>query len=360
MQPFKNADVPPSPLLESYGIGKDTSKVADFISHSDYTNMFLRHSFLFSLQKNMLGVCTLYHEAYCYHKRAIDSPQAVSIALLLGNLVDSAKGGLLFGEDKWYTYLKENELAPTLPKPAFRERETTKPTDNVIDYLVFVVAKNVRQKALHEFDKQFADVSPLDDDLFRIRNEEHEEAKSNKNLANVLKNLETELKAIQNFWILHVRREDIEEATRPSRKSDMMTFRNLVEKCRADFLNLKPTLGETAPGETSDRISSWQRDHARGRSSHWDLLKASVAFSLFYRSSFAWHVAGVELGEIKAMAKGRGSYRVVAGEIFDAFKLDKKAVEGTIRRERLGREVAPSFEDDQDEFGVWDWDIDDC
>ena len=374
MQPFKNADVPPSPRLETYGFEKDTSKVSDFLPHSDYMNKFLRHSFNFSLRADMLGQCSLYHERYCYHNKAIDSPQAVSIALLLGNLVDSAKGGLLFDENKWFTYLTKNQLATFLPSPAFRDKNNAKPTDNLIDHLVFVVAKSVRQKALGEFAKQFADVSPMDDDLFRIRHEEYEEAKGNKHLAIVLKNLDTELKKIHDFWSRNAKREDdIEDIIRPSRKSDTtMTFRNLVEKCRADFLNLKPTLDDddnesAPPGEaTSDRISHWQRDHARGRSSYWDLLKASVAFHLFYRSTFIWHVAGVELGEIKATAKGRGSYRAVVGEVFDAFKLDKRAVEGAMRREVLGREVAPSFHDEQeeeeeeDEFGVWDWGVDDC
>ncbi len=362
MQPFRNADVPPLSQLEAYGIEKDSSTVADILSSPNYTNMFLCHAFDFNLQSNMLGICTMYHEAYCYHQKAIDSPQAISIAILLGNLVDSAKSGFKFDEGKWASYLKKNGLSRTLSKPAYRDQQKAKPTDNMIDYLVFVVSKRVRQKALHEFDKHFSDVSPQDEDLFRIWNEETKEAKSNKPLANVLKNLEAGLKSIHTFWSKNAKSENADDDFRPSGRSDLMTFRNLVERCRADFVDLRPTVGESALGETSDRISSWQRDHARGRSSYWDLLKASVAFSLFYKTSFIWHMAGIELGEIKARVRGPGTFRTVVGEVFDSFKLDKRVVDGARRREMLEREEArrAGEGEDEDEYGVWDWGVDDC
>ena len=364
VQPFRNADVPPFPRIESYGIEKDNSKVADILAHTNYMNMFLLHGFNFNLQSNMLGICTLYHESYCYHENNIDSLQAVSIAVLLGNLVDSAKGGFQFDEAKWAAWLKENQLPRTLSKPAYKDRQKAKPTNHLIDHLVFVIAKRAREKALREFDKHFVDVSPQDDDLFRIRNEEFEEAKTNKPLAQVLNNLVRDLKAIHTFWALNARPENPDDIVRPPRKSEAPSFRTMVERCRADFVNLKPTLDdECPPAETSsDRINSWQRDHARGRSSYWDLMKASVAFYLYYQTSFIWHMAGIELGEIKAMARGRGTYRTVVGEVFEALKVDKRAVDGARRREMFQREGGQRVEEEEDdgEFGTWDWGIDDC
>ena len=374
VQPFRNADVPPIPKLESYGIEKDSTTVADVLAHPNYTNMFLRHAFNFNLQANMLGICTLYHESYCYHEKAINSPQAVSIAILLGNLVDSAKGGFQFDDAKWRAYLKANNLHRGLSKPAYKDRLRAKPTDNLIDHLVFVVAKRARQKALQEFDKHFNDVSPRDDDLFRIRNEEVEAAKSNSSLTEVLQNLKRDLEAIHTFWRINARPEDADEDLRPPprRKSDAPSFRTIVERCRADFVNLKPTTttlnGSPPPAsEMSDRIAGWQRDHACGRSSHWDLLKASVAFYHYYQTSFIWHTAGIELGEIKATAGGRGvAYRVVVEKLFGAFKVDRKIVNGAWRREMAGREGGGGGDDgrvdggDEDEFGVWDWGVDDC
>ena len=364
MQPFTNADVPPVPKLESYGIEKDTSTVADIAPHNDYLNTFLRHAFNFNLQPSMLAKCSIYHESYCYHEKNIDSAQAISIAVLLGILVDSAKGGFQFDEAKWGAYLKKNELPRILTKPAFKDRQKAKPKDNLIDHLVFNVAKRVREKALHEFNKRFGDISPRDDDLLRIRNEEHEEAKNNIPLASVLKNLEIGLKDINTFWSAHARPENPDEEIRPSRKSGVMTFTNLVERCRANFLGLKPTLDEPFSSEASDRISSWQRDYARGRSSYWDLLKASVAFHLYHKRNFVWHIAGIELGEIKATAGGRGAYRAVVGDVFEAFKLDKRVVDRTMRKDMIEKEgrsrVLEGDEEDDDEFGAWDWEVDDC
>ena len=312
----------------------------------------------------MLGRCTLYHETYCYHEKAIDSSQAISIAVLLGNLVDSAKGGFLFDQAKWVAYLNKHGLSRSLTKPAYRDRQKAKPTDNLIDYLVFVVAKRVREKALHEFNKPLSDISPRDDDLFRIRNEEHEEAKKNRPLASVLKNLEIGLKDIATFWSVHASPENLDEDIRPSRKSGAMTFTNLVERCRAEFLSLKPTLDDHFSSEASDRISSWQRDHARGRSSYWELLKASVAFHLYHKGNLVWHMAGIELGEIKATACGRGAYRPVVGDVFEAFKLDKRVVDRAMRKGMIEKEegsrALEGVEQDEDEFGVWDWEIDDC
>lgn len=362
MQPFRNADLPIPPDLESYGIEKDSSTVGDFLEHPNYTDMFLRHAFNFNLQATMLGICTVYHESICYREKAIDSPHAVSIAILLGKLVDSAKGGFQFDEAKWAAYLKKFQLPRMLPSPAYRDRQKGKPTTHLIDHLVFVVAKRAREKALKEFHNHFIDVSPRDDDLIRIRNEEYEEAKNNEPLAIVLKNLKSDLEVIHTFWRVNARPEDVDEDLRPSRKPDVPTFRNLVESCRADFVSLKPTLDEDPPIEPSDRIRSWQRDHARGRSSYWDLVKASVAFSLFYQTSFVWHMAGIELGEIKATACGRGTYRAVVGEVFDAFKLDKRVIDRARRREMLEREggLGGEEEGDDGEFGVWDWGVDDC
>lgn len=359
VQPFRNADVPPFPELESYGIEKDNSTVADILSHPNYTNMFLRHAFNFNLQPNMLGICTSYHESYCYHQNAINSPQAVSMAILLGNLVDSAKGGFQFDEAKWAAYLTKLDLRRTLLKPAYKDRQKAKPTDHLIDHLVFVVAKQAREKALKEFDRHFIDVDSRDDDLFRIRNEETEEAKTNKPLATVLKNLETDLKAIHTFWRTNARREDADDDIRPPKRPDAPPFGTVVERCRADFVNLKPTPDATATA--SDRISSWQCDHARGRPSHWDLLKASVAFHLFHRKNFVWYVAGVELGEIKALAQGRGSYRCVAGGVFEAFKLDRRVVDAARRRREGEGEEGEEGADggDEEEFGVWDWGVGD-
>lgn len=355
--PFENVDVPLHPELEFYGIEKDDTKVADICLYQDYTNRFLRHAFNLNLQMNMLGICSKYHEAYCYRTGAIDSPQALSIGLLLGNLVDSAKGGFKFDEAKWTAFKKKNKLPMILPKPAYQDKNKERPTKHLIDHLVFVTAKNTREDVLGKFTEHFQEVSPRDDDLFRIRNEAHEEAKSNKDLATILANLEVGLRTINTYWKQHVRFDQDDDDTHSITKPDTSSFQAVVERCREDFLRLSPTLD--AP-PTSDRIAIWQREHSAGRASYWDLLKASLAFYRYFSTAFVWYVAGVELGEIKAMARGRGTYRAVVGEVFEAFKLDPKFVDGAMRREMLEREGGGNgeAEDEFDEFGDFDIDVD--
>ena len=358
VEPFRNAQVSDPPNIEYYGIEKDNTKVSDLLPHQDYMNRFLCHAFNFNLQTNMLGICTLYHEKYCYHNKAIDSKPAIQIASLLGNLVDSAKGGYIFDNTKWTDFLKKHKLPWNLTEPAYKDRNA-RPTKHLIDHLVYVTAKNIKDDVLKKFSENFQDVSERDDDLFRLRNEAVEEAKANKELAQVLDNLKTGLKTIKDFWAVHTHVED-DEAVYATRKSPAWIFTSLVERCREDFKNLGPTL-DTPP--TSDKIATWQRDHAARQASYWDLLKVSVAFYHHYKGTFIWHVAGVELGEIKVTARGRGTYRPVDQEVFEALKLDSRAVDGTRRREMLEREgqgkVDGEFDDSDDEFGDFDTDIDD-
>ena len=358
VEPFRNAQVTDPPTIEFYGGEKDNTKVSDLLPHHDYMNQFLCHAFNFNLQTNMLGICSLYHEMYCYHNKAIDSKPAIKIAGLLGNLVDSAKGGYVFDNTKWTDYLKKHKLPRNLTEPAYKDRNA-RPTKHLIDHLVHVTAKNIKDDVLKKFSEHFKDVSERDGDLFRLRNEAVEEAKANKELAQVLDNLKIRLKNIKDFWVVHAHVED-DEAVYATRKPHALTFSALVERCRYEFENLGPTL-DNPP--TSDKIATWQRDHAARQSSYWDLLKASVAFYHHYKSTFIWHVAGVELGEIKVMARGRGTYRAVAEEIFEALKLDSRAVDGALRREMLEREgqgkVDGDFDDSDDEFGDFDMDIDD-
>ena len=366
VRPFTNADVPLSPSLDFYGIEKDNTTVADISRSAEYMNTFLHKGFELNLQSDMLGKCSNYHEAYCYREQTISNQEAILIALLLGNLVDSAKAGYRFEPTKWDSFLKRYGLPPFLPSPAYEDQQKANPTKHLIDHLVFVVAKGVKDEALHEFDRKFPDVPTRDDDLFRLRNEEYAEAKRNMPLANVLKNLEAALENIKTFWAMNVTSRHPDSHIPSPRKRDTMSFRSLVEKCRADFVSLKPTLDEsTLGGETSDRISSWQRDHELGRSSYWDLFKASVAFYNYHIGTFAWHVAGIELGEIKAKACGPGTYRTVYGKMFDAMKPDRRLIAAARRREMFEREGGSwiqegNEEEEEDEYGDWDWGIDDC
>lgn len=369
MEPFTNADVPPSPGLATFGIEVDEVTVSDVLQYPDYIDRFLRHAFDFNLQTNMLGKCASYHEAYCYRVNTINDSHAVSLALLLGNLVDSAKGGFKFDETRWFQYKNANKLSQILPEPAYKDRTRTAPAklDHTTDYLVFKTVTNVIDDTLAKFSKHIVNISSRDDDLFRIRNEEQEEAKRNIALASVLKNLGADLESINSYWGKHTGPYYDKENYQPGREVNPLSFRTVVERCRTDFLSIKPVVDEDSVAVNSDRIASWQRNHSHGLSSHWDLLKASVAYYRYHWKPFVWNTAGVELGEIKATARGRGTYRPVRTDVFVAMKLDNKVVDSAKRREMLDKvgdskgEVYDDGDDDDDaQYGDWDWDIDEC
>ena len=356
VDPFENAMVPLHAPPESYGIEKDNVRILDLLLSPNSTNSFLSHAFDFNMQMSMLGVCTKYHEALCYHNGTIESSAAIEIAILLGNLVDSAKGGFKFDDTKWKAYLNQLGLPKNIEPPAYKDkRRSREKSDNLIDQLVFHVAKEEREKALKSFTERFEVVSPWDEDLVRLQKEEVEEARTNKSLHAVLLNLKASLEAVFDYWKEHAKREDDEEDLPSARTDNVSSFRGIVEKCRADFVAIKPKIDETLFGESSDRIRRWQQDHLRGKVSYWDLLKASVAFHHFHKSvAFIWYVAGIELGEIKATRGGRASYRTVVNPVHSTLKMDGKLNDGAKRREMQMEELRKAKiheEEEEDEFG---------
>lgn len=346
--------MPPVPPLESYGIERVNTKVADMMEEPDYMSKFLRHAFHFNLQANMLGSCTAYHESLCYSGTSIGDPKAIAIAALLGHLVDRAKSGIMFDELNWFQFLKENKLRTRIEKPAYKDKEKARGTSHMIDQLVFVTAKGVREKALKEFSTKFTEVGTWDEDLVRPWNSETELAKNDQSLEQALTELRAGLESIAHFWTANVRFDDGEEGRPPRRSRPQLSFAAMLEKCRDDFLNIAPTCPpETSPSSTLGR---WAHEWSNRRCGYWGLVKASGLFHIYHKKNLVWWVAGVELGEIKAMARGRGTYRATVTGIFSAMKLDRKCLERARRRELERGEATNDVGDEDDEYGFWDLD----
>ena len=347
--PFKNSPVPPVPPLASYGIEKDNLKVADILKDTNYVGNFLRHAFHFNLQANMLGPCTLYHESLCYSGVSIEDPKAIAIAALLGQLVDRAKLGIQFNESHWQQYLQRNDLPRNPARPAYRDTKRTKwSMTNLIDRLVFVTAKKKTEEALHKLSVKFEEVGSWDDDLARPWKKERDLAKDDMALTEALKRMNAGLELIIDYWKKKTPKDERDE------RSKLPPFAAVVEKCRADFLNLAPTCPPETP--QSSILRRWAREWENGRACcDWSLIKASALFVKKHPVKIAWHVAGIELAEIKATAAGRGTYRLVVGGIFRAMKINGKSVDRIRRRELKNVEV-DGEDDDEDEYGGWDGD----
>ena len=339
VEPFENAEIPWARDLNYYGITNESTKMADIVSDPEWPSQFLGLAFSFNMENDMLGRCTVYHESFCYRKGTIRDPMAIDLATLLGHLVDKAKRGLIFNEQTWATFLRKHSLPAPLDKPAYKNKATAKPTDHVIDTLVFEVAKGVRQKALGQFSQHFKEAVTYDDDLVRLSRDEQNDSKGEPEFKRILIDLTEKLQCLHDFWISNVGPEGEDEmAPRHS-----MTFRACVEHCRDTFVAIEPA------DSTYPVVRRWKKAALGGQKPHWLLLKASVLFAKFHhRGSFVWRVAGEELGEMKAMRTR--SYHTVVSDIFAAYKLDTKYVQRLKRKKTL-----LSLEDGGDEEdGGWD------
>ena len=348
--PFQKAEVPQSLKLEDYGFMKDGLKVSDLIAKEDCIDMFLYHGFDFNLQPSLLGSCTVFHEAFCYAKNGIRDPPAIAVALLLGHLVDRAKGGLIFDEKIWHSFLKQLGISGSYPRPAYKDKGMKPKKDHLIDNLMFNVAKGVREKALQKLSERFKDVSNYDNDLTRAWKQEVEAAKNDPDLSSVLHNLKTKLQKIKTYWAENTKKEANNDVMKLPGKTVVPSFLSVVERCRADFLSIQPLAIEGHPLVARWRASSSQNGSGIVR---WDLLKASALYEEYYRSgTLPWYVAGVELGELKALAKGKDGYGMMTMEFLATSKLDSKMAR---RRQKLDAGEAGV---DDDDFGS-DIDVDD-
>ncbi|KAI9878540.1 MAG: hypothetical protein M1830_000594 [Pleopsidium flavum] len=309
---FQNAAFPSNPpCLAELGITRDTTTVADLASSSDPMAEFLQKSFEFYLEPNLLGICTSFHERMCYARKSINTRSAVIVATLLGHLVDRGKQGLRFTEEDWQILRRsDDEIYPKFPPPpAYKEGSTTLPTSHIIDYLVFQVAKGIRQETLADFAQEFKDVPSYDPHLASLYKREQDDSTHDPEIRRVLHQLNMDIAATNKRWLENASASE-EERAKEGR------FSACVEETHSRFVRIMPA------DSTHPLVSRWRRDAERNHVSHWSLLRASAAFIKYHRGTgkFLWYVAGRELGIMKAAQTGR--WRAVVEPVYAALKPD--------------------------------------
>ena len=345
VSPFKNADIHSAPDLNYYGIAKDTTRYSEIADLPNRHSLFLHKGFEFNLRSRMLGICTMYHERLCYHQKSIDDTIVKNIAVLLGHLVDSAKGGLDFTEQTWLDFLQRLGLPKRLPTPAYKSKGESRPSKHVIDRLVFEVAKVVVEKALESFTKHFAETAvDWDDDLVHLWKQEVEEGKSDPALKAIHSDLVAKLSKVRDYWGANAQGRismDGEDGWKGK-----TPFKEVVEQARELFLQIKPLEGSTHPV-----AKRWAKDDQGGQ---WTKTKASALFWHWHAGAFPWCVAGKELGEMKVeRSPGRGTRMV--DELHVAMKMDGRFAMS--REEFFGAEgggEGGADGEDAEEESVWD------
>lgn len=257
----------------------------------------------------------------------------------------------------WRYYKVAKRLPMNPQKPAYRDKEKGRPTDNVIDRLVFKVAKGISEKALGNFSEKFKGAPCWDADLAAVANAEYERSKNDATLKKALVHLRAELEDLRTFWSLKVSRQDDGFNPTVSSRSAKIPFRALVEQCRDRFLNMQP-----CESVSSEIVFRWRSENGVYNSAclynnDWTLLKASMLLKYHHGGKFPWHVCGKELGELKLLA--RGGIHTMAEDLWIHYRLDTKAVK-KLEKEKEGGVRIGGFDgtDDEDgeEYGMGEYD----
>ena len=360
VEPFRNSEVPECPEPAFFGITIDSTKVNDICKDEDYATKLIRKGFGCNIAAPILGSCTNWLESYCYYKNVpIDDLMVKNIAGLLGLLVDSAKAGHTFTEQMWFDFRKKHKLPLKLDKPAYKDQKAHKPTNHIIDRLVFDVAKRVIAEVLRDFEVRYGEKAILrDDDLTAPWKAEDALAMKHPDAREVLKHINRELSTINSFWKQNVtpNREDGDfggsrRVPTLSELNKKMSFQAVVHTCREKFLAIAPP--SSLPNSSLSHnyiLDRWTSDP-----DGWSRLKASGAFYRFKGIPFTWHTCGMELGKIKVATTRNGGRGVEEG-IHLALRVDKKfaAVLDVEDEQSSGLRSQIGGEEEEEEYGLDD------
>ena len=354
MERFVNFDMPHPKLPESYGITKDKTGVGEMYAHKEnFFEAWILKGFLFNMRRPLLAICTSYYEGYCYNifrkwgSGSLADARTIELAQLLGILVDTAKNGYTFTERQWDEYKSRKTLPRNTPKPAFKTKGST-PSNHIIDHLVLKVAKEMRQKTLHEFEKPLKKAWSRDMDLIQVAEEEEIAAREDNDIGTALSWLKSELRRLhKEGWLAGIDQMHMGHTTFPA----------LVDDMRTKFMAISPWPDSHASDTPkSTLVRRWMGEY-NGSSkalpvpSSWSKVKASELYRLQkIDSTFTWWVCGAELMAIKAAATGKAA--TVTAPMHHFMKLDRKMLDRSQKRQMeraIGKQSFDFTELDTDE-----------
>ncbi|CZR63638.1 related to RNA-dependent RNA polymerase (involved in quelling) [Phialocephala subalpina] len=316
---FACADVPAVPdlVLEGF-LTKDSTKYEDLIrseSSLSATSLFLKKSFQFNMQPSMLGICTSYKESVCYTQGRVGSREALYLSQLLSNLVDQAKQGYEFDEERWQTF---KDLIIKTNKPRQLRRKDSnwvprEPSSDIIEHLLWVAHEAINE-SLQELKEEG---SWYDDDLVaRYKMYVGERTKKNKEATKLLNDLEADLEVLKNSWTAHFARAPNDES-----KPEFISY---VAEIYEEYRDIKPQ---------DDNLFTRTllcNDGSNPELSGWELLKASTLFALYnrkYVSNLVWWMGGKQLCFLKGLrAGGTGPPHLVTAAMYITGKPDPSII----------------------------------
>ena len=389
---FRKEDATPASEL---GLVNHSTPMARY-DRPDGFNDFLAKMFGFSSIPSQLGLCTVQHEKLCYAKNAIDSPQALKLADLLGNLVDAPKAGLELTSTRWKEL--RNELGLNgLHEPAYKataksfdndSRESfiesfiesyppqQRPNmDNIIDYLRFKVIETQCEHIKQDFSRVCKEKGgpTADADLIATWDKVWDEAISEyragrPELKDALMEMRDSVKRAHTCWLQEL------DSTATGSK---LPYHEMIDRAAELLEEVKPPRSQSQspkakpdsdsdPGSGSPPIAdpalrSWLETWQRWDES-WVTLRASCVYKFHGTTGqkFPWYAAGPTLCVIKAKAMAAASgapLRVVIWDVYRSLRVHGKAArrleEEALRGAEDGVEESASEGDEGDEGNVF-------
>lgn len=312
---FRNASPRPEYdfLREGY-LRKQTTTFLDLkTTHQDdpdgdaACNAFLYMGLSFSMGPKNLGLCTRYKDRLCYMGHAIDSKEVLLLSVLLSNLVDQAKSGIIFTKDDWQRVVSQVLKQPTyLPDPEYTKDKLSDDFINtpaselhILDYLKFIVADEEIRRANKEFDENFGSEAQSKGD-FHLTSVANEFLEMH-HRSPIFEPLSSQIVALAAEY----------SAAMASYESSQK-YKEAINRIYLKWIGIPPPpeVRHSAALTQLWAQSPWVKDMTNAPEDAkwsapfgpWNLLKASMTFKNLYarNEKFIWNVAGRQLAFIKA------------------------------------------------------------
>jgi hypothetical protein len=323
-------------------------------SYEDITvvcEAFILSGMSFSMQPSLLGICTKFKEKLCYHK-SVDDQGALILCDLVSNLVDQAKGGIEFDDNDWGRLCTE---LLGVPKFAYDQPEYEKDmssawrkrsTPHILDYLKFHVANELIQECSTKLYDALSKTKSGHSDQHLTAMYRHylnlgKGEKSSKSAREMIRALDKELSKLREDWNRLV---DI---------SASENWESRVQHIHGRWVNISPPENLKHSPKIRELNDPWATDGRWSAPfSRWSELKASATFFNHYKSpTFAFRMAGIQLGRMKSMALDNAAESMGASAVsvrptlWGVLKPDKRAIERLKRRAETWSDKVEALDD---------------
>jgi hypothetical protein len=341
---FKNTPVALKPPTEAEcGLINISRRLIEIFTTSETKaseiDGFLTECFHFNLQTPMLGQCSNQHEMVAYHKpRGLAEPGALTLAALVGYLVDAPKQGYALTEQAWNTIRNKTSGRNQLTRPAYKDSDATKGNPkNIVDYLKFVVATDEKNQILTRFHKDWSEGPLYDMTLSAPYNNAVTVYKTNGSEKDKVEKADK-----QAGWnIIEKLKKDI-DAIKLRFSADLARYRDDDQKFEDVVWEMFQQLQSVEPLRDADHELCRRFDYERGEQfSNWSRLRASCFYYRWAKGVSPWYTAGTDLARIKAESKGPISF--MTGSMHQIMKPDGKLVTRVAQRAKEDEEYL-SFE----------------